>query len=61
LNKDEEMIKHATEYYKNLFGPSDSPTFSLDPDCWEQYEKVTNEENEALIRPFSEEEIKKWW
>jgi hypothetical protein len=30
-------------------GPSDSPTFSLDPDCWEQEEKVNNEENEALI------------
>jgi hypothetical protein len=59
MNKDEEMIKHATEYYKNLFGPSDSPTFSLDPDCWEQDEKVNNEENESLIRPFSEEEIKK--
>jgi hypothetical protein len=43
-----------------LFGPSDSPTFSLDPDCWEQDEKVNNEENESLIRPFSEEEIKKW-
>jgi hypothetical protein len=49
LNKDEEMIKHAIEYYKTLFGPSDSPTFSLDPDCWEQEEKVNNEENEALI------------
>jgi hypothetical protein len=59
LSNDEEMLKHATEYYKTLFGPSDSPTFSLDPDCWDQDEKVNNEENEALIRPFSEEEIKK--
>jgi hypothetical protein len=32
LSNDEEMLKHATEYYKTLFGPSDSPTFSLDPD-----------------------------
>jgi hypothetical protein len=59
IDKEEEMIKHATEYYKNLFGPSDSPGFNLDPEYWEQHEKVNDEENEALTRPFSEEEIKK--
>jgi hypothetical protein len=39
-----------------LFGPSDSPIFNLSHDCWEQHEKVTEEENNLLTRPFSEEE-----
>jgi hypothetical protein len=60
IDKDEEMLKHATEYYKNLFGPFGSPTSSLDPDCWEQSEKITEEEDNFLIRPFTEEEIKQW-
>jgi hypothetical protein len=59
IDNDEDMVKHATEYYKELFGPSDSPIFTLSPDCWTHDEKITEEENSALIREFSEEEIKK--
>jgi hypothetical protein len=33
IDKEEDILKHGTEYYRNLFGPSESPTFSLDPDC----------------------------
>lgn len=43
---------------KNLFGPSENPLFSLDPDCWHQNEKVTQIENEKLTEPFTEEEVK---
>jgi hypothetical protein len=42
-----------------LFGPSESPIFSLEPDCWAPNEKITEEENTQLIKPFSEDEIKK--
>jgi hypothetical protein len=49
----------ATDYYKDLFGPSEDPTFSLNPEVWNQNEKVTKEENAFLIRHFSEDEIKK--
>jgi hypothetical protein len=59
IDREEDIIKHATEYYKTLFGPSESPIFSLDPDCWAPNEKITEEENTQLIKPFSEDEIKK--
>jgi hypothetical protein len=31
---------------------------NLDPDCWDQEEKVTEEENEALSKPFNIEELR---
>jgi hypothetical protein len=34
IDKEEDILKHATEYYRDLFGPSENPTFSLDPECW---------------------------
>ena len=52
------LIKHATDFYKELFGPAPGNTFHLDPDTWGQDEKLTAEENEFLTRPFSEEEVK---
>jgi hypothetical protein len=58
ISKDEDIVKHATKYYKELFGPLESPTFSLNPDCWDQNEKITKEENNLLTRQFTEEEIK---
>jgi hypothetical protein len=33
IDKKEDILQHATEYYKSLFGPSESPMFSLDPNC----------------------------
>jgi hypothetical protein len=59
IDREEDIIKHATEYYKNLFGPSEGPLFSLEPDCWAPNEKITEVENSQLIKPFSEDEIKK--
>jgi hypothetical protein len=41
-----------------LFGPSNNPIFKLNHDCWDQHERVSDEENNHLIRPFSEEEVK---
>jgi hypothetical protein len=59
LQKEEDILEHATEYYKTLFGPSEKkPLFDLDPDCWKHEEKVTEEENEALTKPFSLEELR---
>lgn len=56
IEGDKNILTHAT--YKELLGLSDRPTFKLDPSCWEQEEKIT-QENEILSRPFSIEEIKK--
>jgi uncharacterized protein YeeX (DUF496 family) len=58
INTDDEILKHATEFYKDLFGPSDNPIFKLDYECWDQHERVSEDENNHLIRPFSEEEVK---
>jgi hypothetical protein len=32
-------------YYKELFVLSEGPSFNVDVECWEQHEKVNNEEN----------------
>jgi hypothetical protein len=57
IDKEEEILNHATTYYKTLFGPSESPTFTLDPNCCGQQEKITKEENSLLTKPFTEIEI----
>jgi hypothetical protein len=59
LHSEKEILAHASDYYRNLLGHAEKPIFSLDPECWTQEEKLTEEENEALIRPFSLEELKK--
>ena len=53
------ILKTATDYYKTLFGPSNSPNCKLDPLCWSPEEKVSQEESELLDSTFSEDEIKK--
>lgn len=58
IEGDEKILEHATQYYKDLFGPSDSPNIQMDPGCWAPEETVDNHENEQLIRAFSEEEVK---
>lgn len=58
IEGDENLLKHATEYYKMLFGPAPGNAFALDPSLWREDQKVTLEENDALVRPFSESEIK---
>ena len=52
------MIKHATEYYKGLFGPDIGNVFQIDPDLWGEGETVTTEENEELTKPFTVAEVK---
>jgi hypothetical protein len=52
------LIKHATGYYKKLFGPREGNNFGLEPSLWGPGESVTNQENEELSKPFHEDEIK---
>jgi hypothetical protein len=58
IENEKEILNHATEYYKELFGPSESPVFSLDPECWGADAKINEDENLFLTRPFTEEEIR---
>ena len=52
------LIAHATEYYKNPFGPGSGNLFHLDPDTWSVEEKLDASDNADLCREFMEEEIK---
>jgi hypothetical protein len=55
----DDLINHATSFYRGLFGPGEGNGFSLDSGLWDEGDIVTDEENGELIKPFFEEEIKK--
>jgi hypothetical protein len=55
----DDLISHATSFYRGLFGPGEGNGFSLDSGLWDEGDIVTDEENGELIKPFFEEEIKK--
>ena len=46
-------------YYKQLFGKSHQRKVSLTTEVWENSRKLTEEDNELLCRPFTEEEVKR--
>jgi mannosylglycoprotein endo-beta-mannosidase len=52
------LLDHATKYYKELFGPEPGNGFRLDPEIWEGYDKLSDDDNRILCQPFSEAEIK---
>jgi len=39
ITGDEKILKHATQFYKELFGPR--PNLKMNPNCWKVSEKVT--------------------
>jgi hypothetical protein len=51
------LKQHITRYYKNLFGPSEINTFSLNESRTDDIPQVSTVENEQLVKPFSEEEV----
>jgi hypothetical protein len=59
LNEQDDMINHAVEFYKTLFGKEMRDNIRIDEDFLGGEKKVTSEENGMLEAPFSEEEIKK--
>lgn len=52
------LIKHATDYYKELFGPAPGNLFPMSLELWDESEKMSLSNNETLTRPFSIEKIK---
>lgn len=58
LEHNDLMLKHAVNYYQNLFGHEANYGVSLGENFREEGEKVSATENELLEAPFSEEEIK---
>jgi hypothetical protein len=55
----ENLVKHATNFYKTLFGPAPGNLIGIDNNMWAENEKLSGEDNEELCKPFSMEEIKK--
>jgi CRISPR/Cas system CMR-associated protein Cmr3 (group 5 of RAMP superfamily) len=52
------MIDIAVNFYKELFAKESRIGVSLDKEFWEPDDLLTNEENELITKPFTEEEIK---
>lgn len=59
IEGDEALVKHATQFYKDLFGPSTTSGFHMEAGCWEHEEMVSSQESEELEKVFSESEIKR--
>jgi hypothetical protein len=56
---DDDLLKHATECYKKLFGQGSGNYINVEQDLWPHDEKVKDEENAEVIGPFLEEEVKR--
>lgn len=52
------ILQHATEFYKNLSGPTPGNTFSISSSMWPTEEILNDEDDQSLTRPFTLEEIK---
>jgi hypothetical protein len=57
IEGDIELKKHITSYYKELFGPLNPSSFSLDEMRVDDIVQISQEENSRLAQPFSEEEV----
>ena len=55
---DERLKSHITTYYKNLFGPPKHSEITLMEDQNLDIPQVTPEENNILISPFTESEVR---
>jgi hypothetical protein len=55
---DANLKYYITEYYKRLFRPHIQNSFSMNDALRHDIPQVSEEENEVLVAPFSEEEVK---
>jgi hypothetical protein len=55
----ENLVNHATSFYKSLFGPAPGNLIDIDENMWDDSERLSEDDNLDLCRPFSMEEIKK--
>jgi hypothetical protein len=51
------LMKHATVFYKKLFGPVLDSGVRLNDNIWDESEKLDEAGREYLNSPFTEEEI----
>ena len=55
----EQLKSYITNYYKNLFGAPQEGNFSMDESRTDDIPQVSDEENNLLTAPYSEEEVRK--
>lgn len=55
---DENLLKHATDYYKTLFGRTDNSSTTFNHCIWADHERLNMHDNLILDKPFDEGEIK---
>jgi hypothetical protein len=58
IEGDENLKRHITSYYKDLFGPPEASHITLDDSIRGDISQVSVEENQRLTDRFSEEEVK---
>jgi hypothetical protein len=58
IQGDKELLNHATQFYKNLFGPAEDRGVRLNAEIWENAEKLDDRDREILSRRFTEQEVK---
>jgi hypothetical protein len=58
IKGEEELQTYITEYYKGLFGPSNCEHLALDENLRNDIPQISDEDNEKLIEPFTEKEVK---
>jgi hypothetical protein len=58
IEGDENLLKHATEYYTELFGPPVEYEVQIDSDIWSSIPRVSSQDNDSLCKHFAEKEIK---
>jgi hypothetical protein len=59
ISDEEELKKHITSYYKNLFGKPDTTLIELEESNTHDIPQVSDAENEILTASFTIEEVKK--
>jgi hypothetical protein len=58
IQGDEDLLNHATDFYKTLFGPVEDKGVRLSGDVWNSAEKLNDTDRKDLNKRFTEEEVK---
>lgn len=58
IEGEDNLLKHAFEYYSDLFGPMPQHDIHLDSSIWNNSYMLSKSDNRILCQPFSETEIK---
>jgi hypothetical protein len=57
FSENKDMVVHARQFYKSLFGEKPKTNIKLDEEFWDVLERVTQEERDALEADMTEDEI----